>query len=238
MTSRLCLVAILLLATSLPALADDRRHAPHAATLWWVIFNEPDACVASPGAAEQCGAVDIFGADYLASVAAGDPNPALISVNTAAGVAVIHATGAVSDPRNGRIRFVASIYRNSGALDLSGAQVIDPLAQGRTFENRDAEIHLVVRDHGRVDRDNRVAQVTNFLEPSCSDPTLLYEAGPRLCQDIQAAVFAPGETGQDAVIRLRDGQLLSNAAAFLFRQGDAVQVVLETRIPDRRGRHR
>ena len=180
--------------------------------------------------------MDLFGEDYLASVAAGEPDPSLISVNEAAQVAVISATGAVSDTRNGRIRFVASLYRSPANLDLNGPQLIDPLGQGRAFENPEAEIHVVVRDHGRVDRDNLFAQLTNFLEPSCSDPTMLYEGGRRLCQDIQAAVFAPGESGQDGVYRLSDGQLLSNASAVLFRQGDAVQIVLESRIPDRRPR--
>ena len=212
------------------------RHVPHAATLWWVIFNNPDACITNPGAAEQCGPADVVGVDFLASIAAGDPNPALISPNVAAGVAQIYAAGAVSDPRNGRIRFATSIYRSPAAepLAMSGPQSIDTLGLQRAFDNPDAEIHLVVRDHGRVDRDNLVAQLTNFIEPSCSDPNLLFEAGPRLCKDLHAAVFAPGETGQDAMFRLADGQLLSNAKAFLFRQGDVVQTVIETRIPDRR----
>ncbi len=81
-----------------------------AATLWWLIFNEPDACVSNPGQAEQCGEVDVFGQAYLESVRAGAPDPTLITPNTEAGLAVIYATGGQTD-WYGHIRLVASIYR-------------------------------------------------------------------------------------------------------------------------------
>lgn len=211
------------------------RHYSHAATMWWVIFNNPEACMANPTGVEKCGEVDLFGQAYLDSVVAGSPDPALIVVNTMAGVGVIYATGGVSDPRNARIRLAAAIYRSPDEfLDVSGEQVLDPLATGTGFVNTNAEIHLVVRDHGRTRRDGYVTQISNFLEPYCSDPSLGFEGGLNTCVDIQAAVYAPGEAGTDAVIRLSDGQQLFFSSAHLYRQGDVVQAVIDTRIPDRR----
>lgn len=232
-------LAIGMVGIATTALADERRHHPHAATLWWVIFNNPDACIANPGAAEQCGTVDVFGAAFLESVAAGSPNPALIQINADAQVGVLYATGSTTDARNGRIRLAASIYRTTAEpLQLMGNQVIDPMQTGNGFWSIDAEIHLVVRDHGRVRRDGLIAQVTNFLEPYCSDPLLMFEGGRNRCQDIQAAIFAPGETGQDGMYRLDNGLFLSNSSAHLFRQGDAVQAIVETKIRDRKKHQR
>ena len=203
-------------------------------TLWWVIFNYPDACTANPGAAEQCGSVDVFGQPYLDSVAVGDPNPALIQPNVDAGVSVLFATGGVTDNRNGKVRLVASIYKTPDPLMLMGDQTIDPMGLGVGLTSDAAEVHLVVRDHGRKRSDGVIAQVTNFLEPYCSDPRLLFDAGSNVCQDVHFAIFAPGEIGQDAVYRFADGQMHSGAAAYLFRQGDAVLAVVETAIKDRR----
>ncbi|MEM8659722.1 MAG: hypothetical protein AAGF35_02445 [Pseudomonadota bacterium] len=213
------------------------RHHPHAVTMWWVIFNNPGACLANPAGVEKCGAVDLFGQDYLDSVAAGNPDPGLIMVNTPAGVSVIYATGGVTDPRNGRILLAASIYSSPQALlMLDGAQIVDPLATGLGLINMAAEIHLVVRDHGRARREGFVTQVSNFLEPFCSDPLLGYEGGSNLCVDVQAAVYAPEEDGLDEVVDLSNGQPLSFGQAYLFRQGDVVQAILKTHILDRRGR--
>ncbi len=213
------------------------RHYPHAVTMWWVLFNNPEACMANPEGEEKCGEVDLFGQDYLDSVAAGNPDPSLIVVNSLAGVGVIYATGGVSDPRNARIRLAAAIYRSPDRfLDLGGSQSVDPLMTGTGFVNPDAEIHLVIRDHGRRRRDGFVAQISNFLEPYCSDPLLGYEGGSNICSDIQVAVFAPGESGTDAVFRIADGRQLFYAAAHLYRQGDMVQAIVDTRVPDRRNR--
>jgi len=208
------------------------RYGPRAVTLWWVIFNNPDACTANPGAAEQCGAVDIFGAPYLDSVANGSPDPSLIAPNHESGVAVVYATGAKTSYW-GKVRLTASIYRSEagGGLDLSGPNSVDPLGLGRAFENVDAEVHLVVRDHGRRVRGGLLTQITNFLEPYCSDPNLLYFSGDNICADVQFAVFAPGESGKDAVYAFGNPPSKQRrASAHLFRQGDMLQAVIETRV--------
>lgn len=218
----------LLAVTALGAAAHD-RDTRRAVTMWWVIFNNPDACTANPGGTEQCGGVDVFGEAFLDSIASGVPNPALISPNVDAGLAVIHGTGAITN-RKGRVRMVASIYRSSEPLDMTGAQTIDPMGLGTAYTDTGAEVHLVVRDHGKVVRSGRIDQITNFLEPYCSDPILLADGGENICQDVQFAVFAPGETGKDSMIRFADQGMESGAFAYLVRQGDVMQAVVETRV--------
>jgi hypothetical protein len=90
---------------------------------------------------------------------------------------------------------------------------------------------------GRVRRDGLIARITNFLEPRCSDPRLGFEGGRNVCQDIQFAVFSPGDSGRDAVIEFATGMPLYRSAAYLFPQGDVVQGVVETRARDRCMRH-
>jgi len=211
--------------------ADDNRRGPRAVTLWWLFFNNPAECLTNPGAPEQCGEVDVFGEAYLESVAMGSPDPSLISPNTNARLAVVYATGGTTDVR-GRIRLVASAYRGAPDVPLSlGPNVVDPLGLGRALENPDAEVHLVLRDHGRVVRGGLIAQITNFLEPFCSDPLLMFYSGPNTCRDVQFAVFGPGESGADSVFAFGDPpNRIRRASAHLFRNGDMLQAVVETRL--------
>lgn len=238
-----CIKTLSLAATLIAAMlgqgayADDRRNGSHAVTLWWLFFNNPDGCVSNPGAPEQCGEVDVFGEAYLDSVAMGSPDPSLISPNPNAKLAVIYATGGVTDAR-GTIRLTASAYRSAADTPLSlGPNVVDPLGLGRALENPDAEVHLVLRDHGRKVRNGMIAQITNFLEPYCSDPLFLFYAGPNTCQDVQFAVFGPGESGEDSVFAFgRPPKRVRRASAYLFRNGDMIQAVVETRLNGQRRR--
>ena len=221
------LTGVTLLAFSGAALAQAR-----AITLWWVVFNQSENCITNPGAAEACGAPDVFGQPYLDSLAAGEPDPSLISPNLAADIAVIHATGGTTTAR-GKIRMVASMYRSNPAdvpLDLSSGSVVDPLGLGNAWTNVDAEIHLVVRDHGRVVLKDLGAQLTNFLEPNCSDPTLGFVAGPNICADVQDALFAPGFTGTVEMGSFATGETVPGARATLYRNGDNVQAFVETTV--------
>ena len=227
------LFAALFLGVAFPANASDKYHgAPRAVTLWWVIFNNPNACTANPGGEEQCGSADVFGQPFLDSVAIGSPDPSLISPNTNAGLAVLYATGGVTD-RNGRVDLIASIYRTpDSGLNLTGPSVSDPMGLGVGFENPEAEVHLVVRDHGRRSREGRLLQVTNFLEPYCSDPNLMFFSGPNTCADIQFAVFGPSEAGEDAVFAFGPTpKQVRRASATLIRNGDLIQAVVRTRVP-------
>lgn len=229
-------VAAFILAASLAgpvATAEETiLEPPRAITLWWVIFNNPDACVANQGGVEQCGEADVFGQAYVDSVANGTPDPSLIAPNLDAGVAVLYASGGATT-RTGRIRLVASMYRSAdgGGLDIgSGETFVDPLGLGTAFENPNAEIHLVARDHGPQIPGELHAQILNFLDPHCSDPLLGWYAGPNTCQDVQFAVFAPTESGTDAIVKAADGTAMPFAQATLIRNGDMVQAIFDTRI--------
>lgn len=202
------------------------RQPRHAVTLWWVIFNEPQNCETSPGSTIQCGGLDIFGSAYLESVANGAPDPDLIQSNARAGLAVVHATGGITT-RHGRIRLVASIFEGTTTRELPAE--VDPMGLNRTLTNADAEIHLVMRDHGRRHPRDYVSQITSFVDPYCSDPNLLYFAGPNLCQDVQFAVFGSGQSGDQSIFAFADStKPLSRARARLIRRGGAVQAVFET----------
>ncbi|MEO0972337.1 MAG: hypothetical protein AAFX85_04520 [Pseudomonadota bacterium] len=206
-------------------------QTPQAVTLWWVIFNNPDACDFAPGAPEQCGAADLFGQEYLDSVANGTPDPALISPNVEAGIGVVHGTGGVTSAR-GNLRLVSTLYRSPEMLDLNGPTLIDPMGFGRAYDTPGAEIHFVVRTHGDVERGDVFAQVANFLDPYCSDPNLGYFAGDNLCADVQFAVFGANESGEDVVLPFADpANPVAGARATMMRTDDALQVVLETRVP-------
>ncbi len=204
----------------------NRDRAFHAVTLWWVIFNEPEQCVTSPEAAAKCGGVDIFGQEYLDSVANGAPDPGLIRPNLESGLAVVYATGGITSPW-GRVRLVASLYQGASGEDLP--DTVDPMNLNRALTSSAAEIHLVMRDHGRRHRQDYDAQITAFLDPYCSDPNLLYFAGPNLCQDVQFAIFAADQDGDADMYEFADAtQPLQQARARLIRGDGVVQAIVES----------
>ncbi|MEL7449709.1 MAG: hypothetical protein AAFN78_10900 [Pseudomonadota bacterium] len=206
------------------------RPAARAVTMWWVVFNAPENCLGSPGADIQCNPADVFGTEFLKSVEAGSPNPLLIAPNMDAEPAVLFATGGITN-RRGAIRLTGALFRNPAGEPLDLAPGVDPMGFGKGLENPDAEIHMVVRDHGAVNRDDYLPQITNFLDPYCSDPNLLYFSGDNLCSDVQFAVFGAGADGATAVFEFADpSSPLAGADAYLMRDGDGVRIVLETRI--------
>ena len=233
---RIKILALAVVATAMcsgftqPVWADGPSAGPRALTLWWVIFNKPEACIAHPGAPEQCGYADVFGQAFLDSVANGTPDPGLIAPNLASEVAVIYATGA-STEGSGHVRMVASLYKSGPGLDLAGPSLVDPMGFGRAFENTGAEVHLVIRDHGARVAGDLETQILNFLEPHCSDPNLGWLAGDNICADVQFAAFAPGESGADAVYAFADpSQPLGSSRAMLVRNGDMLQAIVTTRV--------
>ncbi len=211
-----------------------RVGSPQAVTLWWVVFNAPENCGGSPDPEAQCTAVDVFGAPFLESVAAGSPDPTLIAPNLAAEPAVLFGTGGATD-KAGRVRLVAALYRTPGETAFTLPAGVDPMGFGRGLTSADAEIHLVVRNHGRVVRDDLLPQITNFLDPYCSDPNLWYFAGKNTCADTHFAVFGPAETGADDVYAFADpGAPVAGAKATLLRDGDVIRAVVDTRLGDLR----
>ena len=207
---------------------------PSAVTLWWVIFNDPNQCHGNPDEYANCSNVDVFGEAFLTSVQNGAPDPSLIAPNLAAKPAIVYATGGVTD-RRGRIRLSAAIYMNERGTELGLPPGTDPMGFRRGLENSRAEVHLVVRDHGKANRHDLLPQIMNFLDPYCSDPNLLYFSGPNLCADTHFAVYGPREWGSKDVFAFADpGKPVRGARAYLLRGGDAIRAVVETRIRNKR----
>lgn len=97
----------------------DALGAEYAYTVWWVVFNKPRHC-----SDNECGEDDLC-------VEAGGTN--------AGDNSIFWATGRVSDPW-GQASFKAHLDRNG---ELPG-QVLC----GEGITNKNAEIHMVVRNHG------------------------------------------------------------------------------------------
>ena len=206
------------------------RACRRSVTLWWIIFNNPEACRAHPGSDARCGAVDIYGQADLDSVAAGIPDSRLITPNRGARLGVLFATGSVTRA-NRDVWMTASIYRSSAGLTLPGPNLIDPLGLGVGYENPEAEVHLVLRDHGPRVRGQEIAQTTIFLDPSCSDPSREFFAGRNICADVQFAIIAPREQGSDSVYACdRPVSPVPYAEAQLFRNGDALVATCESHV--------
>jgi hypothetical protein len=123
-------------------------QAGHAVTIWWMIFNHPQACISGASTPTpddpRCGMADIN--------------------NSAAGLSVLYAAGNIVD-EDGEADFGA--YRQEGdtdgALPGMGLGLLDAAA---------ADVHLVVRDHGPVDPRHVVEQIhtfDDFCNPTCTD---------------------------------------------------------------------
>lgn len=119
-----------------------------AYTIWWVIFNHPEAC--SDG---QCMAPDLSNPETAAMVS--------------------YATGAIADEQ-GRAHFTASLSKGdaSGALDNASGfpfELVEP-APG-LLNPLTAEIHAVIRTHGAA-MDDPAEQLSSFnggCNPECTN---------------------------------------------------------------------
>lgn len=144
-----------------------------AITLWWVVFNDPEAC--SPPA---CGEDDMF--------VGGDPAAGLDEdAIAAADVVVAYAAGDVTDGA-GRVALSAT---------LAEGGPVDEIVFGSAPTLKDtagAEVHLVLRSHGPAVADRLDAQLSSFAG-GC-DVELLPPATPTAvgeCADVQFAVHQP-----------------------------------------------
>lgn len=111
-------------------------EAGTAYSVWWVVFNRPEACLARPTEAVRCGEADL--------------------VRPAAEASALFAAGGVAAGRGdgffgGRLT----------VGDLRGCQAELPCRAGLT-NPAGAEVHLVVRSHGPVIPDRVDAQITTF----------------------------------------------------------------------------
>jgi hypothetical protein len=131
-----------------------------AYTVWWVIFNTPQGCSPAPDGTPMCGEDDIF--DERGRVS---PNPdATISVTWA-------TSNIIGDEGFGN--FSAWLQKGHAMGEvLFGPGLEDP---------RGAEVHLVVRSHGRASNYRNALYVQlNSSEPRC-----------RACKDQQFSIHMP-----------------------------------------------
>lgn len=134
----------------------------HAYTAWWVVFNNPSACVGG------CGLDDV-----LATVGENaNDNPADIGVFYASGkyANAIGAVGLGGTLREGDTSNCVPV--GDGPFSVLCNPLIDA-------EN--AEIHVVVRDHGPMVPGQIAAQLGSFTG-GCSVNT---------CVNVQSAIFNP-----------------------------------------------
>lgn len=211
-----------------------------ANTVWFVVFNNPENCVTghTDDSGVNCGLDDIFGSAYNDSVENGNPDPSLISPNLAANLGVIYGGGGYSN-KQGRLHVTASLWRTDGILSSNPA--VDPMGLGTGWTNRDgAEIHVVIRSHGKRKRGDfltNVDQLTQFNDPYCTDPNLGHVgefAKGNICRDIQVVPFSPTERGGEEdgfkMILLSSGESIPESRAVLHRNGDHFQVFIGTNV--------
>lgn len=166
-----------LVRTSTQVRMDLRTVLPsrEAATVWWVVFNEPESC--SPPA---CGSDDIF----VDGDPAGELNAEQID---RADIVAAYATGAVAN-RSGRVRFAGSIDEGEQS---DTREVV--FGSGPALKDaRDAEVHLVVRSHGPAQEGLEHEQTGSFAG-GCQVDLVPPEApdAPGECGDVMFAVHAP-----------------------------------------------
>jgi len=223
------------------------KSAQRAVTMWWVLFNKPSECLASPAEDVKCAMSDVMGA---------------ANGENKADIVIMHAGGGISD-MEGCLRLTSTVYKTgTGDLDLgdsSGvehyvwggpAPLYNPSSGSKGYcpaEGEDTEVHMVFRDHGPV-TDNKLWQLTRFTDPSCAQ-----NGGPNICADSGEAAFAPmAEDGMiskdvgafpmfppgcaaagncDAAVEMIQLSAGMGNEVTLVKTGDALQVVAEIFLP-------
>lgn len=133
-----------------------------AVTVWWVIFNHPEKCTHGV-MGFRCGERDLtpFGG------------------SSAVGSSVLYADGAV--------------IRGSGGSNFNGFLNVND-ASGALFGNgltnpQGADIHFVVKTHGRIIRGLVSEQISTFGGGCNNAPAGTGTSGPNTCEDLQFVVF-------------------------------------------------
>jgi hypothetical protein len=135
-------------------------QAGHAVTIWWMVFNHPEACVSGAATPDpddpRCGMADME--------------------NAAAGLSVLYAAGNIVD-EDGAADFGAYLQEGDtdGALEGMDLGLLDAAA---------VDVHLVVRDHGPADPHMVAGQIRTF--EVCNPPTPPEE--PLSCTDLQMSI--------------------------------------------------
>ena len=153
-------------------LQTQELEAGDAYTLWWVIFNHPENCEHPIPGVTSCGEGDVFAQPL------GDTD-VKVSVQYAGGN-IVGGTG--------RADFGA--YLQEGVTPDAPGQLV--FGSG-LIDSKKAEVHLVVRSHGKVFPPMEGAQLSTF-GGACTaetDPTGAGPEGPRECADVQFAAHIP-----------------------------------------------
>ena len=181
---------------------DNTDATTPVVSLYWGIFNSPEACPQQPCKLE----------DAL------DPNTK---------ASIIHGTGGLPDAF-GKVTLVASIYQTPENVDFSGPALLDGLAletggalTSAGFYSQDAEVVVGIRKVGSAASDT-MAQLLESTEFIASDD--LYG------DFVQYATFRAGQTGFEDVHSIGTGDVVPGAKAHLTRQNDVLQVYVETNI--------
>jgi len=152
----------------------------HAYTVWWVVFNNPNACTPAEGG---CGVDDVVGV----VMSGGQTNPA--------GIGVLYATGGLSS-HDGRLNFAARLDEG----DASGCVRVPPLsaACGPLRDASAAEIHMVLHDHGppipgKLDQQLRSFEggCQSYIHGPSGTVIATYNLGDYACFSPQASPHKP-----------------------------------------------
>lgn len=156
-------------------LQTDHVTAGDALTVWWMVFNQPDAC--TPPA---CGEDDIF--------VDGDPrNPLNEAQIEAADIVAAFATGKVASSK-GHARFSAKL----AAFEPDGTREIIFGTGPALKDAAGAEVHLIVRSHGPAVPELLDGQLSSYVGGSdhfLTPPSVPTSVGE--CAEIQFAVHTP-----------------------------------------------
>ena len=132
-------------------------------TLWWVVFNNPDACNYGIPDLTKCGSADISDSEVQADAH--------------------YADGQIAD-HNGRARFTARLYHGAVPFGWTGNGFTNP---------EGAEIHAVVRTHGMAIDGRINEMILTFAgacnNVPLAHPGFDAAPGPNHCENIQFAVF-------------------------------------------------
>lgn len=139
-----------------------------AVTLWWVIFNNPNACSGvAPGHPFRCGEPDLFTPDTQASVEFAGGH--VVGGDSAYAVAARHRVGDTSN----------CPFEAVGGPGFLCAGLIAP---------RTADVHLVVHSHGQALPEFMPDQIRTFEAACTPESTFGLGDGPNTCVDLQFTV--------------------------------------------------
>ncbi|MDJ0707379.1 MAG: hypothetical protein QNJ46_29245 [Leptolyngbyaceae cyanobacterium MO_188.B28] len=222
------LVLVILGVIGLPrvAVANDNNDLENdiirsAVTLWWVVFNNPDACVEDGGEVSPnfCDGPDLRRPEV-------EP-------------AVLYGTGQVTQS-DGSVALIGPLYRTpdsiGGAFDPPIE--IDPNDLNTGLRNPlGAEIHLIVRSHGPILPSKLVEQLNSF-DGGCRRqiPRPNIPNRPGDCTNVNFAIHAPipGEADSTSDVYTYDLKRAPGATSRLFRNEESVRAILNTTIEARR----